>query len=268
MGVSLSFGQLILDPTQAFGTTPYLNPAEIQHQGITQLHGKIYTKMPGDIIKETAGYIHFQFDSLGQTTYMLSYLPHRAFKDSIIHRFAYDRGFLVEHYAERNNDYTKTLYTFNQALLESTEERIGLKIQGEELVVNRLDYHSIKEGFKQTTDIHYHGGFAYKKQEKLLDSLGRIFKVNEIEPLTGDTVTTQFFYNDIGQVVKKTVHEPTKVLSYSYTYQEDQQLSAVITYENMIKQAEIQIVYHRGSTQLNAILSLDSTTKLLEIIRF
>ena len=130
MGVSLSFGQLILDPTQAFGTTPYLNPAEIQHQGFTQLHGKIYTKMPGDIIKETAGYIHFQFDSLGQTTYMLSYRPHRAFKDSIIHRFSYDRGFLVEHYAERNNDYTKTLYTFNQALLESTEERIGLKMKG------------------------------------------------------------------------------------------------------------------------------------------
>lgn len=268
LGVTLSFGQLFLDPTQAFGTFPYLNPTEIQQQGLSQLRGKIYTKMPGEMIKETNGYIQFQFDSLGQTIYMLSYRPHRSFKDSIIHRFVYDHGLLIEHYAERCNDYSKTFYMFNQKILESTEERIGLKKQGEELVTNRLDYLYTNEAFKQTTDIHYHGGLAYKKQVNLLDSLGRVFEVNEIESLTDDTITTQYLYNDNNQVVQKTVTDQNKVLTYIYTYQEDRQLSAVKTYRNMITQSEIQILYHRGSTQLNAILSLDSNTKLLEIIRF
>jgi hypothetical protein len=261
------FSQLINQPLNVLGNNPFLNAQLIKEMGIREMHGKIYTKRPSDMIRNTDGFVHYQFDSLGNTTYILSYVPQHPFKDSIAHIFQYDQHGLTTHRTERNMDYSMEQFEYSQGKLIHSEERIGLKQTQEEVITNSLvyDYHS--QSNQELITISYQGGNRYQEVLLSYDSINRISNKQIKEYLTDLSQTTTYTYNATNQLEEiEYIDELGKITSTLIEYESSNEIRAIKTYTNRELTSEIQLIY--SNKHLSSVLTLNHQTQLMEIIRF
>lgn len=249
------------------GNTPFLNAQLIKEMGIREMHGKIYTKHPSDMIRNTGGFVHYQFDSLGNTTYILSYAPHHPFKDSIVHIFQYNQHGLTTHRTERNTDYSLEQFEYSHGKLIHSEERIGLKQTQEEVITNALVYDCHSQSNQKLITISYQGGNRY--QEVLLgyDSINRISNKQITAFLTGLSQTTTYTYNATNQLEEiEYIDELGKTTTTCIEYEASKEVRSIKTYINSKLTTETQLIY--SNKLLSSVLTLNHHTQLMEIIRF
>ena len=260
------FSQLINQPLNVGGGQPFLNPQLIKEMGIREMHGKIYTKRPSDLIRNTDGFVDYRFDSLGNTTYSLTYVPHHPFKDSIAHTYQYEQNNLTYHRTERNSDYSIEQYEYANGKLINSEERIGLKRTHEEVITNALVYDYLYPSNQELITIRYRGGNRYREVVLSYDSINRISSKQIKEPLTGLIKTTTYTYNATNQLEEiEFIDEIGKITSTHIEYEPSTEIRAIKTYTNRILTSEIQVIY--SNRQLSSVLILNHQTQLMEIIR-
>lgn len=263
----MGFSQLIKQPLHVGGSQPFLNAQLIKEMGIREMHGKIYTKRPSDLIRSTDGVVHYKFDSLGNTTYILSYVPHHPFKDSIAHIFQYDHNTLTYHRTERNTDYSVEQFEYANGKLIASEERIGLKRPQEEVITTSLvyDYHS--QTNQEIITITYSGGNQYQEVLICYDSINRISRKQIKEYLTDLRQTTSYTYNAINQLETiENIDALGKITSTIIEYESSNEIRAIKTYTNRELTTEIQLIY--SNNRISSVLTLNHQTQLMEIIRF
>ena len=261
-------GQLIKDPIHVLEHVPFLNAAIVKEWRIRELKGHVFTKRPGEMILPTAGFVSFQFDSLGQTTSTLCFYPNHSFKDSILHQFEYKEGQIIEHRTERLNDYSIETFEYQHERLINREERIGLKITGHEITTHSLNYNFEENGLQSTTSVNYAGGSLYKEIICQKDSIGRIKTQREIESLNNSEILWIFKYGNKNELKVCEKREGGQTQIIKIDYQNDMEISAVWYYNNGILMKETQILYLESGKRLNAIITLDHQSQFMEIIRF
>jgi hypothetical protein len=261
------FSQLINQPLNVGGSQPFLNPQLIKEMGIREMHGKIYTKRPSDLIRNTYGFIDYKFDSLGNTTYTLTYVPHHSFKDSIAHVFQYDQHYLTDHRTERNTDYSIEQFEYFNGKLTNSEERIGMKQSQEEVTTHSLVYDYINQSNQELITISYRGGNRYQEVVRSYDSINRISSEQIKEYLTGLIKTTTYTYNTTNQIEAiESIDETGKITSTCIEYDSTGEIQAIKRYTNRKLTLENQLIY--SNRQLSSVLMLNHQTQLMEIIRF
>jgi antitoxin component YwqK of YwqJK toxin-antitoxin module len=261
------FSQLINQPLNVGGNQPFLNAQLIKEMGIREMRGKIYTKRPSDLIRNTDGFVDYRFDSLGNTTYILSYVPHHPFKDSIAHIFQYDQNHVTYHRAERNTDYSIEQFEYANGKLINSEERIGLKRPQQEVITNSLVYDYLIQTNQELITISYRGGNKYQEVLLSYDSINRISSKQIKEYLTDLSQTTTYTYNATNQLEAiEYIDELGKITSTSIEYESSNEIRAIKTYTNGELTSEIQLIY--SNNHLSSVLTLNHNTQLMEIIRF
>ena len=260
--------QLVNEPIHAFDNLPFLNSQYIKNAQLTELYGTIYTKLPGEMILKTKGFVRYQFDSLGQTTSMLSYRPHLAFIDSIRYHFQYSNARLTEIKALRKKDYSIQFFTYSNDKLSNTEERIGLLSTGEEIQTNSLSYVYQILGTDHLTTISYQGGNPYKTVRKTYDVLNNLTCEESIDYLSQDTITTWYTYDEDSKLTHKKTRDGERLEELEISYQSNLEVEAIKYYTNGQLIKEIQIIYQAGNQTLSSVIRLDHRSKLMEIIRF
>ena len=261
------FSQLINQPLNVGGNQPFLNAQLIKEMGIREMRGKIYTKRPSDLIRNTDGFVDYRFDSLGNTTYILSYAPHHPFKDSIAHIFQYDQNNVTYHRAERNTDYSIEQFEYANGKLINSEERIGLKRPQQEVITNSLVYDYLIQTNQELIAISYRGGNKYQEVLLSYDSINRISSKQIKEYLTDLSQTTTYTYNATNQLEAiEYIDELGKITSTSIEYESSNEIRAIKTYTNGELTSEIQLIY--SNNHLSSVLTLNHNTQLMEIIRF
>lgn len=249
------------------GSQPFLNPPLIKEMGIREMHGKIYTKRPSDLIRTTDGFVDYRFDSLGNTTYSMTYVPHHSFKDSIAHVFQYDQHYLTDHRTERNTDYSIEQFEYLNGKLINSEERIGLKRSQEEVTTHSLVYDYVNQSNQELITVGYRGGNRYQEVVLSYDSINRISSKQIKEYLTGLIKTTTYTYNATNQLEEiEFIDEVGKITSTHIEYESTREIRAIKTYTNRKLTSENQLIY--SNRQLSSILMLNHQTQLMEIIRF
>ncbi len=260
------FSQLINQPLNVGGGQPFLNAQLIKELGIREMHGKIYTKRPSDLIRSTDGFVDYKFDSLGNTTYSLTYVPHHPFKDSIVHTYQYEQNNLTYHRTERNSDYSIEQYEYANGKLINSEERIGLKRTHEEVITNALVYDYLYPSNQELITIRYRGGNRYREVVLSYDSIHRISNKQIKEPLTGLIQTTHYTYNATNQLEEiACIDGIGNMTSTRIEYEPSTEIRAIKTYTNGTLTSEIQVIY--SNRQLSSVLILNHQTQLMEIIR-
>ena len=260
--------QLVNEPTHAFGNLPFLNSQYIKNAQLNELYGTIYTKLPGEMILKTTGFVRYQFDSLGQTTSMLSYRPHLAFIDSIRYHFQYSNARLTEIKTVRKKDYSIQFFTYSNDKLSNTEERIGLLSTGEEIQTNSLSYLDEILGTDHLTTISYQGGNPYKTVRKTYDVLNNLTCEESIDYLSQDTITTWYTYDEDSKLTHKKTRDGERLEELEISYQSNLEVEAIKFYTNGQLSKEIQIIYQAENQTLSSVIRLDHRSKLMEIIRF
>lgn len=261
------FSQLINQPLNVGGSQPFLNAQLIKELGIREMHGKIYTKRPSDLIRNTDGFVNYRFDSLGNTTYTMSYVPHHPFKDSIAHMFQYNQNHVTYHRTERNTDYSIEQFEYANGKLINSEERIGLKRPQEEVITNSLVYDYLIQANQELISISYRGGNKYQEVVLSYDSINRISSKQIKECLTDLSQTTMYSYNATNQIEKiDYIDELGKITSTCIEYESSNEIRAIKTYTNRELTSEIQLIY--SNKHLSTVLTLNHHTQLMEIVRF
>jgi hypothetical protein len=260
--------QLINEPIHAFDNLPFLNSHYIKNAQLTELYGTIYTKLPGEMILKTTGFVQYQFDSLGQTTSMLSYRPHLAFIDSIHYHFQYSNARLTEIKALRKKDYSIQFFTYSNDKLSHTEERIGLLTTGEEIQTNSLSYVDEILGSNRLTNISYQGGNPYKNIRRTFDILNNLILEESIDYLSQDTITAWYTYDENSKLTHKKTMDGERLEELVISYQSNQEVEAIKYYTHGQLRKEIQIIYQAENQTLSSVIFLDHRSKLMEIIRF
>ena len=259
---------MINEPTHAFGNLPFLNSQCIKNAQLNELYGTIYTKLPGEMILKTKGFVRYQFDSLGQTTSMLSYRPHLAFIDSIRYHFQYSNARITEIKAIRKKDYSIQFFTYSNDNLNNSEERIGLLSSGEEIQTNSFSYEDEILGTDHLTTISYQGGNPYKYIRRTYDVLNNLTREESIDYLSQDTITTWFTYDVNSKLTRKKTMDGEHLEELVISYQSNQEVEAIKFYTNGQLSKEIQIIYQAENQTLSSVIRLDHRSKLMEIIRF
>lgn len=262
------FSQLITEPIHVFSNLPFLNSQYIKQARLNELYGTIYTKLPGEMILKTKGFVKYQFDSLGQTTSMLSYRPHLSFSDSISYYFQYSNARLTEIKALRKKDYSIQFFTYSNNKLSNTEERIGLLSTGEEIQTNSLVYVDQVIGTTNLTTISYQGGNPYKNIRRTYDELNKVSREESIDYLSQDTITTWYTYDANSNLTHKKTMAGTTLEEIVISYQSNQEVEAIKFYTNGELRNEIQLIYQAENQTLSSVICLDHRSKLMEIIRF
>ena len=260
--------QLVNEPTYAFGNLPFLNSQYIKNAQLNELYGTIYTKLPGEMILKTKGFVRYQFDSLGQTTSMLSYRPHLAFIDSIRYNFQYSNARLTEIKTVRKKDYSIQFFTYSNDKISNSEERIGLLSSGEEIQTNSFSYVDEILGTDHLTTISYQGGNPYKNIRRTYDVLNNLIREESIDYLSQDTTTTWFTYDANSKLTHKKTMDGEHLEELVISYQSNQEVEAIKFYTNGQLSKEIQIIYQSENQTLSSVIRLDHRSKLMEIIRF
>ena len=268
LNTSVVFSQWINEPTHAFGTLPFLNTERIKQAQKNELYGTIYTKLPGEMIQKTSGFVKYQFDSLGQTTSMLSYRPYLAFIDSISYHFKNSNARLTEIKAMRKMDYSIQLFRYLKDTLRNSEERIGLLKTGEEIQTNSLSYVDQLIGNELYTTVSYLGGNPYKYIRKNFDSSLHLTCEESIDYLSQDTITTWYTYDENSRLINTRTKVDERVQEITIRYQSNKEVEAIKYYSNGELKNEIQIIYLDGDRALSSVILYDHRTKLMEIIRF
>jgi len=262
------YSQWVNEPFHAFGTLPFLNADCVKKAQISHLNGKIYTKLPGEMIVKTEGFVKYQFNSLGQTISMVSYRPYLTFKDSICYFFKYSEGHLIEIKTIRKKDYTIQLFTYSNDKLVNSEEHIGLLSTGKEIQTNSLLYSYYNMGDDRYTIVSYKSGNPYKQIRKSYDSLQHLTFEESIDYISQDTITTQYTYDANANLILKQINGGARIEETSLIYQSNKELEAIKHYRNGELKDETQIIYHNGNQALSSVIHFDHLTKLMEIIRF
>ncbi len=268
ISTSGALSQLINEPIHAFDNLPFLNSHYIKNAQLTELYGTIYTKLPGEMILKTTGFVQYQFDSLGQTTSMLSYRPHLAFIDSIRYHFQYSNARLTEIKALRKKDYSIQFFTYSNDKLSHTEERIGLLTTGEEIQTNSLSYVDEILGSNRLTNISYQGGNPYKNIRRTFDILNNLILEESIDYLSQDTITAWYTYDENSKLTHKKTMDGERLEELVISYQSNQEVEAIKYYTHGQLRKEIQIIYQAENQTLSSVIFLDHRSKLMEIIRF
>lgn len=262
------FSQLIAEPIHAFSNLPFINSQYIKQAQTKELYGTIYTKLPGEMILKTKGYVRYLFDTLGQTTSMISYRPHLAFDDSISYFYNYTNNNLTEIKAVRKKDYSIQLFTYSHNKLCHSEERIGLISTGEEIQTNSLSYIDQILGADLLTSISYQGGNPYKSIRRTYDLFNKLSREESIDYLSQDTITTWYTYDGNSKLTHKKTKNATTLEEIIISYQSNQEVEAIKFYTNGELKNEIQIIYQAGKQSLSSVITFDHRSKLMEIIRF
>ncbi|MFM7596318.1 MAG: hypothetical protein ACKO4Y_09080 [Flavobacteriales bacterium] len=245
-----------------------MNAQRIKQHQIKTLYGTIYTKLPGEMILKTEGFIQFQFDSIGQTTSMRSYRPHLGFQDTIRYFYQYSNKQLVATKSVTKKGYTSQRYTYLKDKLINSEERIGLNSNGEEIQTNSLNYVDQNLENYMLTTVAYEGGHTFKHLLKSYDTTRTLLKEVSIDFLQQDTITTWYTYNEDSNLIhQKTIADQT-VNEVHISYQSNGEVEAITYYTNGVLSKEIQVIYQAGNQPLSSVIQLDHRTKAMEIIRF
>lgn len=279
----LSSSQIIDNSkSTAFTDEPFFNTEFIKRNKIKSITGKVSQKRELQPIVDIGIEYYYQFDSLGNTTMILSTYNTYNHKDSIIHTFEYDaKGNIITR--RRNDSYGFYSYNYKydslNRIIEETycrdencgPNRFKFKL-GQQFSISTEKYSYVEKSAKENIrEYKNYYGNVYQEKIYLKNDLG--FLTEEITRITLNGRETKIVYewDDKGRVAKKTdVSEfmGKTEISNAFQYDDFGNLTEEQIYRNEKLTTLRSMIYDKVSGLLTAHVAKDMTSEVITIVKY
>ncbi len=284
ISISVFSSSQIIDNSKstAFTDEPFFNTEFIKRNKIKSITGKVSQKRELQPIVDIGIEYYYQFDSLGNTTMILSTYNTYNHKDSIIVTFEYDaKGNIITR--RRNDSYGFYSYNYKydslNRIIEETycrdencgPNRFKFKL-GQQFSISTEKYSYVEKSAKENIrEYKNYYGNVYQEKIYLKNDLG--FLTEEITRITLNGRETKIVYewDDKGRVAKKTdISEfmGKTEISNAFQYDDFGNLTEEMIYRNDKLTTLRSMIYDKVSGLLTAHVAKDMTSEVITIVKY
>lgn len=256
---------------QAFSDVPFFNASFIKETGIHELKGKIYTKRPNDIIRETKGSLQYKFDEMGRLILIQWFKPYLNQKDTISTIFIYDEnGTCVEIIKKGEVGILSTQYKYEAGILtEKKQSVVGMDSERIQLYLER--YSIQKTDTIQSVFCKNQYNLVFSEITKTWNSKGYLLNKKTNGVMSNESIEEKYQYNLMGLLSSLSVYTnggTEAIRENCYSYDGLGNLIERVDIKNGYAINEIQVVYNQKNMLPSSIIYFDRSTEFMEIIRF
>lgn len=264
---------------EAFTDRPYFNETFIKNNKVKEVSGTFTLKKMGDVMRNTELQRSYRFNEKGQLYLTYETTQASTGEDTIVTYYEYDDAnrLTTIRRSDRYGFYS-THFTFDEEdRVIRKEQRRSSNVKenpldfelGQEFIVNfeTATYQQFDNQVKKTVYNSYEIPFKeviyyYDEDKVLIEELERLKR-------TSATISKKYYYNDYGYIDSMVVTSPKasiKKKKYTYTYDENQNLTSKKYYKDDVYTTEYQVIYDPKTTLLKYILTREVATEYITIL--
>lgn len=275
----------ILDNSECsvFSEEPFFNQQFVKNNNIKSIIGTVQGKRDHDILRDKKLEHKYEFDQKGRLVYM-----HKTFnigngkKDTVGVTFYYNANGEIK--VKRKNDpygffsYNFKYDTAGHVLEEKycrdenvSDSKHGFEL-GKQYVIAKESYkYEPLEGNKLKKKFFNNYGRPYQQTIFVYNDLGYLMEEHTTLLISNKKRHVYYEYEDKGRVVKKRIESNvTKPLTQEYRYEYDEVGNVVLEdyYRNGEHITHREVLYHKDSLLLQAIILRDVNSNMMDIVRY
>lgn len=264
---------------EAFTDRPYFNQNFIKSNKIKSISGTFTLKKMGDIMRNSELQRSYRFNDKGQLYLTYETTQASTGEDTVVTYYEYDAknrlttirrsdryGFYATHYMFDEKD--RIIRTENRRSSNANADPLVFEL-GQEFVVNyeTASYQQFDNQVKKTVYNSYDIPFKeiiyyYDEDNVLTEELERLKR-------TSATISKKYYYNDFGYIDSLVISSPKATIKkkkFTYTYDENKNLSSKKYYKDGEYTTEYQVIYDPRTTLLKYILTREVATEYITIL--